>query len=228
MDKQFWINCWENNSIGFHEERPNQLMTSHFEFFSKKLLGKRLFVPMCGKSNDMIWFMQQGYHVVGAELSQIAVEDFFDNLNISPKILETTQFKQFSAPNIDIFVGDIFKLSSNEIGNVDAVYDRAALVAWAPDMQQRYVQHIVDMTNHAPQLVLTFDFFNKQIEKMSSKELIESYKQGPPFFITLEQMTKLYSSHYTINCIDNTLSHHTIRQIKPVESIWECRPRDLT
>jgi hypothetical protein len=92
-------------------------------------------------------------------------------------------------------------------------------------MQQHYVQHIVAITKQAPQLVLTFDFSKKQIEKMSSKDFSECYKQGPPFFISLEQMTKLYSSHYTTICLEHALSHHTIRQVKPVESIWECSPK---
>lgn len=46
--------------------------------------GSRVFVPLCGKSLDMIWLAQQGHEVIGVELSPVAVEDFFRENGLNP------------------------------------------------------------------------------------------------------------------------------------------------
>jgi len=35
-------------------------------------------VPLCGKSQGMIWLAQRGYKVLGVEASDLAVEAFFE------------------------------------------------------------------------------------------------------------------------------------------------------
>ena len=32
MQNEFWLNCWENNEIGFHEDKANALLTKNFNF----------------------------------------------------------------------------------------------------------------------------------------------------------------------------------------------------
>lgn len=73
MEAEFWYQCWENNAIGFHEKEANPILIRHFEelFLAS---GSRVFLPLCGKTLDIPWLASQGYKVVGAELSKLAID----------------------------------------------------------------------------------------------------------------------------------------------------------
>ncbi len=187
MEHSFWLERWNENQIGFHEGQANSMLASHFGELSVAP-GGRIFVPLCGKSRDIEWLLSGGCRVVGAELSEIAIEQLFAELDIEPAISSVGNLKRYSAANIDIFVGDIFDLTSDSLGQVDAVYDRAALVALPQDMRRRYAQHMADITNRAPQLVICFEYDQAEMA-------------GPPFSIRKEELIRLYEAHYTLTPI---------------------------
>ena len=41
-----------------------------------------VFVPLCGKSLDMVWLLEQGFSVTGCEISELAVQQFFTENSI--------------------------------------------------------------------------------------------------------------------------------------------------
>lgn len=45
-----------------------------------------VFVPLCGKSLDIGYLASLGYRVVGVELSELAVEQLFRSLGITPQV----------------------------------------------------------------------------------------------------------------------------------------------
>jgi thiopurine S-methyltransferase len=45
MDKQFGLEKWQNNEIGFHEPKANPLLVNNFEALSLAP-NSRLFVPL--------------------------------------------------------------------------------------------------------------------------------------------------------------------------------------
>ena len=104
---------------------------------------------MCCKTRDIAWLLTNGYCVAGAELSKIAIVQLFAELGVEPKISSVGKLEHYSATNIDIFVGDIFDLSSNLLGPVDAIYDRPALVALPLEMRKQYTKHLMQITNNA-------------------------------------------------------------------------------
>lgn len=180
MDPDFWHARWQSNQIGFHEGAPNILLTAHFPALGIPA-GGRIFVPLCGKSHDMRWFRAQGYSVAGAELSRMAVEQFFAELQLTPEITETGGLARFEAGGVTLFAGDIFELDQERLGAVDAVYDRAALVALPPKLRERYVAHLLALTNAAPQLLVTFEYEQER-------------QPGPPFSITEADVRRYYSA----------------------------------
>ena len=184
MEPDFWHQRWASKEIGFHEEQTNTLL---IEFSSKLGLknGQRIFVPLCGKTNDIAWLLKQGYQVVGAELSELAIQELFDSLSLKPEITESQKLKKYSAKNIIIFVGDIFDLDKNTLGQVHAIYDRAALVALPEAMRIRYAKLLVDITGHSPQLLITLEY---NLNELS----------GPPFSLNSETIESLYSRHYQL------------------------------
>ncbi|MEP3246462.1 MAG: thiopurine S-methyltransferase [Sneathiella sp.] len=185
MEAQFWHQKWEDNSIAFHEGEANSLLVQYFEKLSVKT-GSRIFVPLCGKTRDIAWLMSLGYQVAGAELSELAIKQLFDDLMLEPSISSADNLKHYHSENIDIFVGDFFDLSRTTLGLVDAVYDRAALVALPQEMRQRYTSHLAHITGTAPQLLITFTYNQNQMA-------------GPPFSISSDEISTHYDAHYTVS-----------------------------
>jgi len=189
MNVDFWNQKWKKNEIGFHESKPNPLLVSHFEKL-KLVEGSRVFLPLCGKTLDIAWLLANGCRVVGAELSELAIEQLFIELGFDPVVTKLDNIARYSAENIDIFVGDIFELSSEIIGTVDAVYDRAALVALPEEMRKEYTKHLLEITSAARQLLITFEYDQSLID-------------GPPFSLNSDEVNRHYKGSYSLECIES-------------------------
>lgn len=184
MEANFWHQKWEKNEIAFHQSEANPLLVEYFKALSLAK-GSRVFIPLCGKTRDIAWLLTQGYRVAGAELSKIAVEQLFAELGVVPEITREGRLEHYSATNIDIFVGDIFDLSASLLGEVDAIYDRAALVALPAAMRERYTKHLMQITNQAPQLLISYVYDQNAID-------------GPPFSIINEEVHRHYADSYQL------------------------------
>ncbi len=189
MDPSFWHQKWGKNEIAFHESEANPLLVKYFKELSLAK-GKRVFLPLCGKTLDIPWLLSNGYRVAGAELSKIAIEQLFLGLGVEPKISAIGEMNHYSAENIDIFVGDIFHLSDKILGPVDAIYDRAALVALPETMRNRYTTHLMKITDKAPQLLICYEYDQSLVE-------------GPPISISNEEVNLHYKDHYKLNPIES-------------------------
>jgi thiopurine S-methyltransferase len=188
MDANFWQQKWQKGEIGFHESAVNQLLVANFDKL-RLPQGARLLLPLCGKTLDIGWLLANGYRVAGAELSQLAVDALFAELGVVPQITEVGALKHYSAGNIDIFNGDVFALNAALLGQVDAVYDRAALVALPAEVRPRYAAHIRALSHDAPQLLVTFEYD-------------QSLRSGPPFSVTTEEVERLYADGYAQEVVE--------------------------
>lgn len=211
MDKNFWLQKWEKNEIAFHENTANPTLVKYFSTLNLNK-GDRICVPLCGKTLDIAWFLSKDYRVVGAELSKTAIEQLFSNLGAKPKITIEGDHQHYSAENIDIFVGDIFQLSKEKMGTVNAIYDRAALVALPHDMRRRYSHHLREITNTAPQLLITYDYDQTKME-------------GPPFSVSPLEVQDHYKKHYTLTHLSTTNIPNGIRGTETKEDVWVLRKK---
>jgi thiopurine S-methyltransferase len=184
MDANFWHNRWQTNQTGWHERAVNPLLTTHFPSLHIPP-GRRIFVPLCGKSLDLGWFLSQGYAVAGAELSEVAITQLFAELGVEPTRSEVGKHKHFHGEKIDILVGDLFDLSRETLGPVDAVYDRAALVALPEAMREQYTAHLKSLTALAPQLVIGYEYDQTVVP-------------GPPFSVTPDELHRHYGDSYAL------------------------------
>jgi thiopurine S-methyltransferase len=189
MDADFWKRVWAEGEIGFHESKPNPLMVAHYDGLTLED-GSRVFLPLCGKTLDIAWLLAKGYRVVGVELSKLAIEQLFIALGVEPEVTECGRASRYSATNIELFVGDIFSLSSEDIGTVDAIYDRAALVALPKEMRNRYTRHLLDITGTAEQLLITFEYDQTQMD-------------GPPFSLNSDEVNRHYGDVYNVRLLES-------------------------
>lgn len=184
MDTNFWHQRWERGEIGFHEDQVNPALVEHLGRLNLAK-GARLFLPLCGKTHDIAWLLAQGYRIVGVELSFIAINELFAAMDLAPEINPAGKMSRYSATNIDIWVGDIFDLSNSMLGAVDAVYDRAALVALPEATRQRYAAHLAALCHGAPQLLITYEYD-------------QGLYDGPPFSVREKELMRHYGENYQL------------------------------
>jgi thiopurine S-methyltransferase len=193
MQPDFWHNRWATSQIAFHESAVNPLLAAHYGALALQP-GARVFVPLCGKTLDIDWLLSHGNRVAGAELSALAVAQLFERLGAVPVVERVGDLQRHSIDGLDIFVGDIFRLDGQMLGAVDAVFDRAALIALPPQMRERYVLHLRALTGNAPQLLVTLEY---------DQQLVE----GPPFSVSADEVRHRYAGRVPVQ-----LSHQHLPQ----------------
>ena len=209
MEADFWHDRWEANKIAFHEGKPNAFLIAHFETLALPK-GARVFVPLCGKTSDIAWLLAQGYHVIGAELSALAIDQLFEDLGVTPVTTQNGPLKHVSADSIDIYVGNIFDLTQDILGPIDATYDRAALVAFPAKMRTRYAAHLATITHKAPQMVITFQYD-------------QSLMDGPPFSVTEDEIRSLYGAIYTPERLAHEEAEGGLKGHHATEEVWHLK-----
>ncbi|WP_058369551.1 thiopurine S-methyltransferase [Psychrobacter sp. ENNN9_III] len=214
MNPEFWQTRWQEKRIGFNQSEVNPLLIKYFNYLDLPA-GSRIFVPLCGKSIDMVWLAAQGYDVVGVELVETAVQEFFAEQNISPSVHQHADNPaveyyqgQLAEQTITLWVADIFALTAADIGDVDAVYDKAALIALPADMRPLYSKQIRELSSNTSQILLTLNYD-------------QSKKDGPPFSISSAQLQQYYANHYQITELENVVtSIHSAPELAVIEHIW--------
>ena len=184
MKHEFWHDKWQSNNIGFHLSSPNPLLIKHIQSLNLQPQA-RIFIPLCGKSLDIHWLLQQGFHITGIDLSPIAIEELISELKLEFTVSQVGDLTHYLHQSIDLYVGDFFALNIDHISKIDATYDRAALVALPKHMRETYTQHLVQLTQNAPQLLISFEY---------DQDLLA----GPPFSVPEQELRKYYASHYQI------------------------------
>lgn len=211
MDAEFWLDKWQHNQIGFHKSEANPLLTKHIDALALDK-GDRIFLPLCGKTLDIGWLIKQGFRVIGAELSELAIQQLFAELDLVPVITAIGDINHYRADNIDIFVGDIFDVTQDMISQVDAIFDRAALVALPPDMRKTYTKHLIEITSSAPQLLLTFEYGVTDVT-------------GPPHSISQDEVVAHYGDHYHLKTLELFDIGGGFRGAsKAIEHVWQLTP----
>ena len=199
MNSKFWQQRWQEGRIGFHQSDVNPELIKHFSTLVLPI-GSRVLVPLCGKSVES------------------AVQAFFIEQNITPTITEFTSAAdgstlkryqgQLAGQTITLWVADIFALSPTAIGDIDAVYDRAALIALPETMRADYSTQIIKLSNNAPQLLTTLNYD-------------QSKKDGPPFSISQEQLQQYYDTNYEIIELESQPSTlNSAAELSVTEHVW--------
>jgi thiopurine S-methyltransferase len=185
MQASFWIERWKKAEIGFHKSDIDTILKRFWSGLSLQP-GQQVFVPLCGKSLDMLWLADQGHKVIGVELSPLACEAFFAENNLTPRLFREGAFEVWSTDEIRILQGDFFDLRRENLAGCAGVYDRASLVALPPQMRARYVRHLTAILPDAAEiLLLTMEFDQAQ-------------RPGPPFAVSEAEVRTLYEPAYKV------------------------------
>jgi len=189
VDNQHWLDRWKENRIGFHETAVNQHLTTHLPQFNLPAAAS-VFLPLCGKAQDIVWLAQQGYEVTGIELSQIAIEAFFAENSLEFERFETDRFSIYKTANISLLQGDFFDLRSQDLADCKLVYDRAALIAMELPDRPRYFEHMLSIIPElSDMLLITLEY--DQTEML-----------GPPFSVPTDEVCQHYADAFSISLLE--------------------------
>lgn len=198
MERDFWLERWQQGRIGFHQDRPTPLLLEHWPSL-RIAAGARVFVPLCGKSLDIAWLASQGFRVLGVELSAQAVDAFFAEHGLEPRVHDSAFGRHYASGAIEIICGDAFALDSRTLESCAAVYDRAALIALPAPMRQRYVHELyAGLPGSCTGLVVTLEYPQHE-------------KAGPPFSVDEAEVRSLYARDWDVR----VLARHAILDQQP-------------
>ena len=191
MEREFWLERWRLNQIGFHQADYNERLLRHWSAL-KVPADAQVFVPLCGKSRDMWWLASRGHSVIGVEIASTAVEAFFAEASAPHDRRHSDKFVAYEGDRVRIFCGDFFDLGGAQLRDVRGVFDRAALVALPPPLRRRYCDHLLEVLPVGTAiLLLTLEYDQKKVD-------------GPPFAVLREEVDALYGSRCSIYLLDHT------------------------
>lgn len=190
MEHDFWHERWRNGEIGFHLNEINPWLLRHWPTLDVPQAGT-VFVPLCGKSLDMLWLREQGHAVLGVELSGIAVEAFFTGQGATAQRNLQGKFAALESDGIRLLCGDFFDLRREDMAQVSAVYDRAALIALPPDLRRRYAQHLAHILPAGTVMLLVV------------MEYPQAERNGPPFSVPPDEVRALYGDVARIELLES-------------------------
>ncbi|UVK86845.1 thiopurine S-methyltransferase [Pseudomonas sp. B21-051] len=186
MQPEFWHKKWESNQIGFHLPEVNPYLQRHWAVPATA----RVLVPLCGKSLDLAWLAARGHQVLGIELSEKAIEDFFKEHQVQPQISQKGAFKVYRGDAIELWCGDFFALTADDVADCAALYDRAALIALPPAMRERYAAHLQQILPQSVQgLLITLDYDQAQMS-------------GPPFAVSDDEVQRLMGDVWQVRMLE--------------------------
>jgi thiopurine S-methyltransferase len=221
MEIDFWKQRWQENQIGFHLDQVNPSLEQFFPAL-KLTQGAQVFVPMCGKSLDMLWLANVGYGVTGVECSELAIQSFFTEHKLPCTRSLDHALQSYKSKNIHLLHGDFFDLQTDMLSSVAAVYDRAALIALPPDMRKSYVEKLFDvLPQHAGILLITLVYD-------------QTLMAGPPFSVPEIEVQNLYGERFTIRTLQQTNVLHEQPRFAQrgldslLETVYLLSPKHLT
>lgn len=184
-DHALWKRSWHGNQIAFHLLHVHPLLVRFWPVLGLAVAG-RVFVPLCGKSLDLMWLHGQGYDVVGIELSPLAVQAFFKESGLEPRQTPHGALTRWSLERLAIYCGDFFGLKADDLQGVRVVYDRASLTALPKELRAGYVAHLVKILPSRCQVLLL------------TVEDIDDGESEAEASAASDEITALYDAHFTV------------------------------
>lgn len=217
MNPDFWHARWRQGQIGWHEAEVNVQLSEYWPRLGVGP-GARVFVPLCGKSLDLLWLASEGHRVLGVEISPLAVDAFFAENALSPEVTDRPPFRRFREGEVEILCGDFFDLAATWVADITGVFDRGSLIAFPPGMRPRYAEHLLRLIGSDARILLI------------TLEYDQAEMSGPPFSVLESEVRDLFRGRFDIDPVErkDVLAEHARFQQRGltalVEQVYLLRP----
>ncbi|CAK6965792.1 probable thiopurine S-methyltransferase isoform X2 [Scomber scombrus] len=197
-----WEERWQDGRTGFHQSNVHKMLENNIDKVLAGRTGVRFFFPLCGKAVDMKWLADMGHSVVGVEIAEKAIQQFFEENNMTysveavPAIPGAKVYKS-TEKNISLYQCDLYSFSSSIEGQFGAIWDRGSLVAINPKDREKYAALISSLMASDCRYLLDTLLYNPDLYK------------GPPFLVPDDQVIRLFGE-----CCD-------IEQLQSVDALTD-------
>lgn len=187
MEPDFWRARWAKNEIGFHQAGATPALVRHFAQLGPA--PQRVLVPLSGKTKDLRFLAEKGHHPIGVELVEDAVRAYYSEEQIVPTRAEANSYVRYDGGGVTTYAADFFALDWAAVGPIDAIFDRAAMVALPLALRARYVEQLLSLLRPGGRsLIVTFDH--------------DMPSEGPPFPISVADLSKTYQPHGQVQLLE--------------------------
>jgi len=183
-----WVERWQEGRTGFHLDEVNPLLLRHAELFLDGP-GRRVLVPLCGKSRDLLWLEQQGHEVVGVEVAEVAVQAFHRENGRTPRWRRDGRMVRAFSGKVELIVADFFEVDRLALGPADRVYDRAALIALPAEQRDEYVRRLRLLAPQASMLLITVEYDEPEMA-------------GPPYSVDADEVERCFADGFLVRGLD--------------------------
>jgi thiopurine S-methyltransferase len=194
QEQQQWFDRWQHGRIGFHISGVNPWLIRYADdvYAAETTATSRILVPLCGKTWDLLWLRSRFHEVIGVELVPQAVENFFAEHELTPAQDTVGPFQRFRHGNLTILQGDFFALEPPHLDHhpIEAVYDRASLIALPPELRERYVPHLEALLAPQAQILLIAIAYE------------EGKITGPPHSVAETEVHRLFDDKADISLLE--------------------------
>lgn len=210
MNPSFWRERWATGQIGWHREQVNASLRAHLGRLTHERPAQVL-VPLCGKSRDLLYLLEQGHAVVGVEMVEQAVRELFAEQDVEPQTAAASWGTRYEVGGLTMLQADFFDVSRDDVGPVDCAYDRAALIAMPPESRGRYVAHLLDILPADARILLVTLSYDA------------SQTSGPPFSVPDHEVRERFEASCVVECLASATTEDVserLRQAGARESVW--------
>lgn len=191
MEHDFWHEAWaKSDQPGWQQKSVNPYLKKHWAL-TGAVSGEAVFVPLCGRSKDMLWLREQGHHVIGIDLSIAAIDEFCKQQSIDAVCERDGELTVFRAPGWTLYAGDFLKLKPGQLTRISRVYDRAALIALPPPMRKSYAAHMRSILPGGSEIFLITIAYDQMQMK------------GPPFSVPADEVIDHYQDWYEVDLLES-------------------------
>lgn len=189
MGRRRWQQIWDEGRLGFHQSDTNPDLRAHLGHLLGSGRGRAL-VPLCGKSRDLTWLAGHFEHVVGVEFVEDACRAFYEEQGLAYARHEHADIVRYEGERVTLIAGDIFAVGPEHVGRVDAVYDRAAMVALPETVRGRYAEKLAELVSPGARGVLVSFAYD------------QCAVDGPPFSVPDEEVRASLGGAFDLRWLD--------------------------
>ncbi|KAM7384541.1 hypothetical protein PAMA_011753 [Pampus argenteus] len=191
-----WEDRWQEDRTGFHLPHVHKMLENNIDKVLAGRTGVRFFFPLCGKAVDMKWLADMGHSVVGVEIAEKAIQQFFEENNMTYSVepvaaIPGAKVYKSSEKNISLYQCDLYNFSSSIEGQFGAIWDRGSLVAINPRDREKYAALIISLMASDCRYLLDTLLYNPNLYN------------GPPFFVPDEQVIGLFGESCDIELLQS-------------------------
>ncbi len=210
MSKKAWQERWDRPTQGFHQEEFNAQLVAHGEWLTG---GSTVLVPLCGRTLDMDWLAERFERVIGVELIADPVRRFFEERGLTAERTTVGAFEAWTAGPFRLLVGDCLQLRPDDVGPIDAIYDRASLIALVPEARTALCDALTTVATADTRLLLI------------TLEYDQTRTNGPPYAVLADEVRDRLDG-WTLEAVERGIPSRLPPRFEgvPVERVvWQAR-----